>query len=55
MFRKYIRSSSNSNIGYGTSFGVKERVRQKYSENDFEVGITSVEISQAGPITTVQV
>ena len=35
------------------SFGVKERVRQNYSENYFDVGIIAVEISRAGPTTTV--
>jgi hypothetical protein len=34
------------------SFGVKERVRQNYSENYFNVGIIAVEISRAGPTTT---
>jgi hypothetical protein len=32
---------------------VKERVRQNYSENYFDVGIMPVEISCAGPTTTV--
>jgi hypothetical protein len=35
------------------SFGVKESVRQNYSENYFDVGIIAVEISLAGPTTTV--
>ena len=34
------------------SFGVKERVRQNYSENYFNVGIIAVEISRVGPTTT---
>jgi hypothetical protein len=32
---------------------VKLRVDQKYSENYFDVGIIAVEISRAGPTTTV--
>ncbi len=32
---------------------VNERVRQNYSENYFNVGIIAVEISCAGPTTTV--
>ena len=36
MLRKYIRGSYNS-------FCVKERVRQKYSENYLDAGIKSVE------------
>jgi hypothetical protein len=32
---------------------VKERLRQNYSENYFDVGIMPVEISHAGPTTTV--
>jgi hypothetical protein len=35
------------------SFGVKESMRQNYSENYFDVGIIAVEISSAGPTTTV--
>jgi len=32
---------------------IKKRVRQKYSENYFHVGIIAVDISCAGPTTTV--
>ena len=35
------------------SFGIKERVRQNYSENYFDIGVIAAEISCAGPTTAV--